>query len=99
MRFVLGAGGSNSRELQEARLGKLAEKMGRLRIILAKCRKVPAKTFGRMHAALQAGPLFGCEAHQLDQETLRKLRRQAAAWLWGGFTGLALGRSGPWCGS
>ncbi len=52
------AGGRKSRNLQKARIGKLAKKMGRLRI-LATRRKMPAKIFGRMRAALLAGPLFG----------------------------------------
>ncbi len=74
MWFAFGAGSSKSRKLQKARLGKFAKKMGRL-TILAKCRKVTANAFGMMHAALLAVPLFGCEVHQLDQESLRKLRR------------------------
>jgi hypothetical protein len=77
LRFALAAGGSRDRKLQRARLGKFAAKMGRLRV-LAKVKKVPARTFGRIHSALLAGPLYGAEVCPLEAGVLRKFRRQAA---------------------
>jgi hypothetical protein len=77
LRFALAPGGSRDRKLQRARLGKFAKKMGRL-TVLAKVKKVPARTFGRIHSALLAGPLYGAEVCPLEVGVLRKLRRQAA---------------------
>ncbi len=73
----LGEKGNRRRALQRARLGRFAKKMGRLRN-LAMCKKIKGRTLGRMHSALLAGPLYGCEVHQLGDDARRKLRRQAA---------------------
>ncbi len=72
LRFALGPNGRKNRELQIARLGKFARKMGRLRI-LSKCRKAAWSVFGRMHLALLAEPLCGCKVHSLKDAAVRRL--------------------------